>query len=88
MMLIAQVTCLVRLQGNSNFGVLLCRYPSKVFPGDTYAYTAGMVFAVVAILGHFTEMLLLFYLPQMFNLVYSLPQILRYLPYPRRRSPK
>ncbi|KZZ90606.1 UDP-N-acetylglucosamine-1-P transferase [Ascosphaera apis ARSEF 7405] len=29
-------------------------YPAKVFVGDTYCYFAGMVFAVVGILGHFT----------------------------------
>ncbi|KAG9284657.1 hypothetical protein G9A89_004699 [Geosiphon pyriformis] len=28
-------------------------YPSKVFVGDTYCYFAGMIFAVVGILGHF-----------------------------------
>lgn len=33
--------------------VLLLRYPSSVFVGDTYTYFAGMTMAVVGILGHF-----------------------------------
>jgi UDP-N-acetylmuramyl pentapeptide phosphotransferase/UDP-N-acetylglucosamine-1-phosphate transferase len=32
-------------------------YPAKVFVGDTYCYFAGMTFAVVAILGHFSKTL-------------------------------
>ncbi|KAF3037629.1 tunicamycin resistance protein [Didymella heteroderae] len=48
-------------------------YPAKVFVGDTYCYFAGMVFAVVAILGHFSKTLILLLLPQAFNFVYSAP---------------
>lgn len=40
------------------------RYPSDVFVGDTFTYFAGMVFAVAGIMGHFSETLLLFFLPQ------------------------
>lgn len=39
------------------------KYPSKVFVGDTYCYFAGMTFAVVGILGHFTKTMLLFFIP-------------------------
>jgi UDP-N-acetylglucosamine--dolichyl-phosphate N-acetylglucosaminephosphotransferase len=38
-------------------------YPSKVFVGDTFCYFAGMTFAVVGILGHFSKTMLLFFIP-------------------------
>lgn len=38
-------------------------FPSKVFVGDTYCYFAGMTFAVVGILGHFSKTMLLFFMP-------------------------
>ncbi|KAH7667074.1 Glycosyl transferase family 4 protein [Dioscorea alata] len=50
-------------------------YPSSVFVGDTYTYFAGMAMAVVGILGHFSETLLLFFLPQVLNFLYSCPQV-------------
>lgn len=34
-----------------------------------------MVIAVAGVLGHFTETLLIFLLPQLFNFVYSIPQV-------------
>ncbi|CAI7806799.1 unnamed protein product [Closterium sp. NIES-54] len=49
-------------------------YPSQVFVGDTFTYFAGMTLAVVGILGHFSETLLLLFLPQVINFIYSLPQ--------------
>lgn len=69
---------------------LLCHnwYPSKVFVGDTYCYFAGMVFAVVGILGHFSKTLLLLFIPQIFNFIYSAPQLFRLIPCPRHRLPK
>lgn len=69
---------------------LLCHnwYPSKVFVGDTYCYFAGMVFAVVGILGHFSKTLLLLFIPQIFNFLYSTPQLFRIIPCPRHRLPK
>jgi UDP-N-acetylglucosamine--dolichyl-phosphate N-acetylglucosaminephosphotransferase len=69
---------------------LLCHnwYPSKVFVGDTYCYLAGMVFAVVGILGHFSKTLLLLFVPQMFNFLYSCPQLFHIIPCPRHRLPK
>ena len=42
-------------------------YPSKVFVGDTFTYFAGMSLGVAGILGHFSETLVLFFLPQIVN---------------------
>ncbi|KAE8098711.1 hypothetical protein FH972_016754 [Carpinus fangiana] len=50
-------------------------YPSSVFVGDTYTYFAGMTMAVVGILGHFSETLLIFFAPQVLNFLLSLPQV-------------
>eukprot|EP00002_Diphylleia_rotans_P011831 TRINITY_DN2328_c0_g2_i3.p1 TRINITY_DN2328_c0_g2~~TRINITY_DN2328_c0_g2_i3.p1 ORF type:complete len:417 (+),score=80.23 TRINITY_DN2328_c0_g2_i3:53-1303(+) len=63
-------------------------YPSRVFVGDTYTYFAGMVFAVVGILGHYSETLLLFFIPQIINFIYSIPQLIGIIPCPRHRLPK
>ncbi|KAL2834455.1 glycosyl transferase family 4-domain-containing protein [Aspergillus cavernicola] len=63
-------------------------YPSKVFVGDTYCYFAGMVFVVVGILGHFSKTLLLLFIPQIFNFLYSIPQVFNLIPCPRHRLPK
>jgi UDP-N-acetylglucosamine--dolichyl-phosphate N-acetylglucosaminephosphotransferase len=63
-------------------------YPARVFVGDTYCYFAGMVFAVVAILGHFSKTLMLLLVPQAFNFVYSAPQIFHVIPCPRHRLPR
>lgn len=63
-------------------------YPAKVFVGDTYCYFAGMVFAVVGILGHFSKTLLLLFIPQVFNFLYSTPQLFGMMPCPRHRLPK
>ena len=63
-------------------------YPSRVFVGDTYCYYAGMTFAVVGILGHFSKTLLFFFVPQILNFLYSLPQLLKLMPCPRHRLPK
>merc|ERR1719244_1773756 len=63
-------------------------YPSKVFPGDTFCYFSGMTLAVVAILGHFSKTLLLFFIPQVINFLYSCPQLFHFVPCPRHRLPK
>lgn len=63
-------------------------YPAKVFVGDTYCYFAGMVFAVVGIMGHFSKTLLLLFIPQIFNFIYSAPQLFHIVPCPRHRLPK
>ena len=75
------------------FGVSLAlwmhnRYPARVFVGDTYCYVAGMTFAVVAIMAHFSKTLLLLLIPQILNFVYSVPQIFKIIPCPRHRLPK
>lgn len=64
------------------------RYPSRVFVGDTYCYFAGMTFAVMGILGHFSKTLLLFFIPQILNFLYSTPQLFGLVPCPRHRLPK
>jgi UDP-N-acetylglucosamine--dolichyl-phosphate N-acetylglucosaminephosphotransferase len=63
-------------------------YPSAVFVGDTYCYFAGMCLAMAAILGHYSETLLLFFVPQVFNFLYSLPQLLGIIRCPRHRLPR
>ncbi|KAK3944871.1 glycosyl transferase family 4-domain-containing protein [Diplogelasinospora grovesii] len=63
-------------------------YPAKVFVGDTYCYFAGMVFVVVSILGHFSKTLILLLIPQIFNFIYSTPQLFGLVPCPRHRLPR
>ncbi|KAE8592358.1 hypothetical protein XENTR_v10018737 [Xenopus tropicalis] len=63
-------------------------YPSRVFVGDTFCYFAGMTFAVVGIVGHFSKTMLLFFIPQVLNFLYSLPQLLHIIPCPRHRLPR
>jgi len=67
--------------------IVAFRYPSRVFVGDTYCYFAGVLFAMVAILGHFSKTALLFFVPQIFNFLYSVPQLFRFIPCPRHRFP-
>lgn len=64
------------------------KYPSKVFVGDTFCYFAGMTFAVSGILGHFSKTLLLFFMPQILNFLYSIPQLFGLIPCPRHRLPR
>lgn len=63
-------------------------YPSRVFVGDTFCYFAGMTFAVVGILGHFSKTMVLFFMPQVLNFLYSLPQLFQIIPCPRHRMPR
>ncbi|XP_075503309.1 uncharacterized protein LOC142540803 isoform X2 [Primulina tabacum] len=63
-------------------------YPSSVFVGDTYTFFAGMTMAVIGILGHFSETLLIFFTPQVLNFLLSLPQLAGIIPCPRHRLPK
>lgn len=64
------------------------RYPASVFVGDTFCYFSGMTFAVIAILSHFSKTVLLFFIPQVVNFIYSAPQLFRLLPCPRHRLPR
>ncbi len=59
---------------------LLSVAPARVSPR---AYDG----AVVGILGHFSKTLLLFLLPQIFNFIYSSPQLFKLYPCPRHRLP-
>ncbi|KAI8647545.1 glycosyl transferase family 4-domain-containing protein [Parasitella parasitica] len=63
-------------------------FPARLFVGDTFCYFAGMTLAVVGILGHFSKTLLLFFLPQIFNFIYSCPQLFRLVECPRHRMPR
>lgn len=62
-------------------------YPASVFVGDTFCYFSGMTFAVVGILGHFSKTLLLFFIPQVINFLWSTPQLFKLVPCPRHRLP-
>jgi UDP-N-acetylglucosamine--dolichyl-phosphate N-acetylglucosaminephosphotransferase len=64
------------------------RYPARVFVGDVFCYFAGMTFAVIGILGHYSKTLLLFFIPQLLNFIISLPQLFRFVPCPRHRLPR
>ncbi|EJK47933.1 hypothetical protein THAOC_33316 [Thalassiosira oceanica] len=63
-------------------------YPAQVFVGDTYCYFAGMTLAVVGISGHFSKTLLLFFIPQLINFVYSMPQLFKLVHCPKHRLPR
>lgn len=63
-------------------------YPAEIFVGDTFCYLSGMTFAVVGIIGHFSKTILLFFIPQIINFLYSVPQLFHFIPCPRHRLPK
>lgn len=63
-------------------------FPARVFVGDTYCYFAGMTFAVVGIHGHFSKTLLLLFVPQIVNFLFSVPQLFKLIPCPRHRLPR
>lgn len=71
-----------------NYLNFVSRYPSQVFVGDTFCYLSGMTFAVVGIIGHFSKTMLLFFIPQIINFLYSTPQLFHFVPCPRHRLPK
>lgn len=62
-------------------------YPSSVFVGDTFCYFAGMTFAVIGIHSHFSKTLLMLFVPQIANFLYSIPQLFKFMPCPRHRLP-
>jgi len=47
-----------------------------------------MTFAVTGILGHFSKTMLLFFIPQVFNFIFSAPQLFKIVDCPRHRMPK
>jgi UDP-N-acetylglucosamine--dolichyl-phosphate N-acetylglucosaminephosphotransferase len=63
-------------------------YPSSVFVGDTFCYFSGMTFAVIGIHSHFSKTLLILFIPQIINFLYSIPQLFKFVPCPRHRLPK
>ena len=63
-------------------------FPSSVFVGDTFCYFAGMTFAVVGIHSHFSKTLLMLFIPQILNFLYSVPQLFKLMPCPRHRLPR
>jgi UDP-N-acetylglucosamine--dolichyl-phosphate N-acetylglucosaminephosphotransferase len=63
-------------------------FPAKAFGGDTFCYFAGMVFAVVGTLENISKTVLLFMIPQIFNFLYSCPQLFHFVDCPRHRMPK
>ena len=68
--------------------IVRSRYPAKAFPGDTFCYFTGMAFSAVAIQGHFSKTLILFFIPQIFNFILSCPQLFGLVDCPRHRLPK
>ncbi|CAF1262987.1 unnamed protein product [Adineta steineri] len=62
--------------------------PAEIFVGDTLCYFAGMTFAVVGIIGHFSKTMLLFFIPQIINFLLSVPQLFKFIPCPRHRLPR
>ncbi|OCF36284.1 UDP-N-acetylglucosamine-dolichyl-phosphate N-acetylglucosaminephosphotransferase [Kwoniella heveanensis BCC8398] len=62
-------------------------YPARAFPGDTFCYFTGMAFGAVAIQGHFSKTLILFFIPQIFNFILSCPQLFGLVECPRHRLP-
>ena len=79
---------IVNIRNPLHFIGVVFRYPSEVFVGDTFCYFAGMTFAVVGILGHFSKTMMLFFIPQVINFIYSTPQLFHFIPCPRHRLPK
>jgi len=63
------------------------KFPSKCFIGDTFCYFAGMTFACVGIIGHFSKTILLFFIPQILNFLFSFPQLIGIIPIARHRLP-
>lgn len=55
------------------------KFPAKCFIGDTFCYFAGMTFACAGINGHYSKILLLFFIPQIVNFLISLPQVINNL---------
>ena len=64
------------------------KFPSQVFIGDTFCYFAGMTFACAGIHGHFSKSILLFFIPQILNFLFSFPQLIGIVPCSRHRLPK
>lgn len=68
--------------------LLPCCSPKAAATHLSNRFAAGMVFAVVGILGHFSKTLLLFLIPQVLNFLWSIPQLFKFVPCPRHRLPR
>jgi UDP-N-acetylglucosamine--dolichyl-phosphate N-acetylglucosaminephosphotransferase len=66
----------------------LNRYPARVFVGDTFTNFAGAALVSAALLLQAPLYLGFLMLPQIFNFLLSLPQLLGFLPCPRHRLPR
>jgi UDP-N-acetylglucosamine--dolichyl-phosphate N-acetylglucosaminephosphotransferase len=64
------------------------QYPSQVFVGDTLCFWAGGAMVAAAFLSGSGLALLMLMAPQLFNFLYSLPQLFGLIPCPRHRLPK
>lgn len=63
------------------------QFPAKIFVGDSYVYFAGITFSCAAVLGHYGKTLILFFVPQIVNFLFSFPQLVGIFPCPRHRMP-
>lgn len=63
------------------------KYPSACFIGDTFCYFAGITLACSSIIGNFSIIILLFFIPQILNFLISIPQLIGIIPCPRHRLP-
>lgn len=61
--------------------------PSQSIPGDSFCYFTGMAFSAVAIQGHFSKTLILFFIPQILNFILFCPQLFHLVHCPRHRLP-
>ena len=64
------------------------RYPSKVFPGDTYTYFLGGLFATFAVLGQFQTATILIMAPYMLEGLIKAREIPYYLRYKKPFKPE
>jgi len=72
----------VRVQRSPHLQRLLC------MPALTTLAIPPPLVDQVGILGHFSKTLLLFFIPQVINFLYSVPQLIGIIPCPRHRLPK
>ncbi|KAI5149465.1 UDP-N-acetylglucosamine--dolichyl-phosphate N-acetylglucosaminephosphotransferase [Nematocida ausubeli] len=72
----------------SSFGLFLWnKYPARCFVGDVFCYFSGSSLLCIGLFGGFIKTLFLFLFPQLFNFVFSMPQLMKIIPCPRHRMP-
>lgn len=67
---------------------LFNKVEKKTFVGDTFVYFAGCVISYAAIVGQYPIKVLFFLIPQIFNFVLSIPQLIGIIHCPRHRLPQ